>query len=205
MDVAQYDVQLTVTSTNGCITVLNQPNYITVYPKPEAAFDVDEEVQNIIKPRFEFTDLSTENVTNWDWTFGDGTYENDQHPIHYYDAVGDYPVQLIVETQYGCLDTAGMYVKVEPVYTFYIPNSFTPNADGLNEEFCGMGEGFTEYSMYIYDRWGELIFESNDPDFKWDGTFKGKQVQQGTYAYRFYIIDWQGHDHQYEGHVTLHR
>lgn len=205
LDIAQYDIELTVTSTNGCITTLRQPDYVTVYPKPEAAFVVDEEVRNIIKPRFEFTDLSTENVTNWDWNFGDGTYDSDQNPVHYYDAIGDYGVQLIVETQYGCLDTTGIHVKVEPVYTFYIPNAFTPNADGHNEEFFGTGEGFTEYSMFVYDRWGELIFESNDADFKWDGTFKGKQVQQGTYAYRFYIIDWQGHDHQYEGHVTLHR
>ena len=91
------------------------------------------------------------------------------------------------------------------MFTFYIPNSFTPNEDDVNDEFFGTGEGFTEYSMYVYDRWGELIFESNDHEYHWDGTFKGSQVQQGTYAYRFYIIDWQGHDHQYEGHVTLHR
>lgn len=204
-DIAQFDISLTATSTNGCITQVTKQDYITVYPKPEAEFTVDEEVQNIIKPRFEFTDLSTENVANWDWSFGDGTYGNDQHPIHYYDAVGDYPVELIVETQYGCLDTTGLYVKVEPVYTFYIPNSFTPNADDVNDEFYGNGEGYSEYSMFIYDRWGELIFESHDPEYKWDGSFKGTQVQQGTYAYRFYIIDWQNDDHQYEGHVTLHR
>jgi PKD repeat protein len=135
LDVAQYDIRLTATSTNGCVTELLKPNYVTVYPKPEAAFSVDEEVQNIIKPRFEFTDLSTENVTNWDWSFGDGTYDSDQHPIHYYDAIGDYPVQLIIQTQYGCADTAGIYVEVEPVFTFYIPNSFTPNEDNVNEEF----------------------------------------------------------------------
>lgn len=205
LDIAQYDISLTVTSTNGCTTELTKQDYVTVYPKPEAEFAVDEEVQDIIKPRFEFTDLSTENVTNWDWRFGDGTYDTDQHPVHWYEAVGTYGVQLIVETQYGCLDTAGINVKVNPVYTFYIPNSFTPNQDDLNEEFFGIGEGYSAYSMFIYNRWGELIFESNDPEFKWDGTYKGQQVQQGTYAYRFYIIDWQGHDHQYEGHVTLHR
>ena len=205
LDIAQYDIQLTVTSTNGCVTELVKPDYVTVYPKPKAEFIVEPEVQNIIKPRFEFTDLSTENVTNWNWSFGDGSYGATQHPVHYYNAVGDYGIGLIVETQYGCRDTTSRKVKVEPIFTFYIPNSFTPDADNINDTFFGTGEGFDTYNMKVFDRWGELIFESNDPDHHWDGTFKGKQVQMGTYPYRFYVIDWQGDDHFYEGHVTLHR
>ncbi|MCB9185628.1 MAG: PKD domain-containing protein [Flavobacteriales bacterium] len=205
LDIAQFDIQLTVTSTNGCVSEEVKTDYITVYPKPIADFSVEPEVQSIIKPRFELTDLSTENVTLWRWTFGDGSYDSDPNPVHYYDAVGDYPIGLIVETQYGCLDTASVQVKVEPIFTFYIPNSFTPNADDVNDDFFGTGEGFTTYNMKIFDRWGELIFESNDPEFHWDGTYKGEQVQMGTYAYRFYVIDWQSNDHQYDGHVTLHR
>jgi len=205
LDIAQYDISLTVTSTNGCITRLDKPAYVTVYPKPEADFTVEPEVQNIIKPRFELTDLSTENVTNWNWSFGDGTYSWEQNPVHYYDAIGTYGIGLIVETQYGCSDTIGKSVEVEPIFTFYVPNSFTPDADGINDTFYGTGEGFDTYNMKIFDRWGEFIFESNDPNFHWDGTYKGQQVQMGTYAYRFYVIDWQGDDHIYEGHVTLHR
>ena len=96
-------------------------------------------------------------------------------------------------------------MKVEPVFTFYIPNSFTPDANGINDQFFGQGEGYTEYSMWIYDRWGELVFESHDDEFHWDGSYKNKQVQEGVYSYRFYVLDWQGHDHKYQGHVTLHR
>jgi gliding motility-associated-like protein len=59
--------------------------------------------------------------------------------------------------------------------------------------------------MHIYDRWGEHLFESNSDDFHWDGTYKGQQVQQGTYVYYFYLVDWQGHDHKYTGHFSLHR
>lgn len=205
LDVAQYDIELVVTSTNGCVSQETKENYVTVYPKPEADFSVEPEVQTIIKPRFELTDLSTENVTQWNWTFGDGDYSNEQHPIHYYGSVGDYAIGLIVETQYGCLDTLGRSVKVEPIFTFYIPNSFTPNADDVNDTFFGTGEGFTTYNMKIFDRWGELIFESNDPDYHWDGTYMGRQVQTGTYIYRFYVLDWQMNDHIYDGHVTLHR
>lgn len=205
MDIAQYDIMLTTTSLNGCVSEILKEDYITVYPKPTALFSVDPEVQTLVKPKFEFTDLSSPNVTFWDWSFGDGSYSDDQHPTHWYQAVGTYPVGLFVETQYGCRDTFGLEVKVEPVFTFYIPNSFTPDANGINDEFFGTGEGFTSYSMWIYDRWGEVIFESNDADYHWDGTFKNRQVQEGVYSYRFYLLDWQGHDHQYKGHVTLHR
>jgi gliding motility-associated-like protein len=205
MDIAQFDIHITVTSLNGCVSEIIKPNYISVYPKPDAWFSVEPTVQNIIKPYFEFTDLSSENVTNWNWSFGDASYDNDQHPTHTYHSIGTFPVGLIVETQYGCLDTFGLQVKVEPVFTFYVPNSFTPDENGINDEFFGTGEGYTSYSMFVFDRWGEQIFESNDEEYTWDGTFKGKQVQEGVYAYRFYLIDWQGHDHEYDGHVTLHR
>jgi gliding motility-associated-like protein len=187
------------------VTDIFRPNYITVYPKPEALFSVDEDVKDIIKPEFHFTDLSSENVTLWRWDLGDGTNSDLQHPVHWYEEVGTYPIELIVETQYGCLDTISYEVKVDPVFTFYVPSSFTPDNNGINDEFFGLGEGYTFYSMFIYDRWGELIFESNDDQYHWDGTYKGEQVQQGTYVYRFYLLDWQGHDHEYKGIVTLHR
>ncbi|MCF8465045.1 MAG: PKD domain-containing protein [Flavobacteriales bacterium] len=205
LDREQYDIGLTVISTNGCVSSIFKPTYVTVYPKPEAEFSVEPEVQSIIDPKFEFTDLSTINVTLWDWSFGDGTYGSSQNPIHTYQSIGTFPVALIVETQFGCKDTASLRVTVEPIFTFYIPNSFTPNNDGVNDEFFGQGEGYTSYSCVIYDRWGELLFESNDDQYHWDGTFKGQQVQHGTYSYRFYIIDWQNDDHEYVGHVTLHR
>jgi hypothetical protein len=164
MDIAQFDIHITVTSLNGCVSEIIKPNYISVYPKPDAWFSVEPTVQNIIKPYFEFTDLSSENVTNWNWSFGDASYDNDQHPTHTYHSIGTFPVGLIVETQYGCLDTFGLQVKVEPVFTFYVPNSFTPDENGINDEFFGTGEGYTSYSMFVFDRWGEQIFESNDEE-----------------------------------------
>lgn len=205
LSIEQYNISLTVTSANGCVSDIFRPNYITVYPKPDALFSVDEDVKNIIKPQFEFTDLSSENVTIWDWDFGDGSYSSDQDPTHTYQDIGSYPVTLIVETQYGCLDTIAYRVKVEPIFTFYIPNSFTPDANDINDEFFGQGEGYVSYEMWIYDRWGEEIFYSESDDYHWDGTYRGQQVQQGTYIYRFYIIDWEGHDHSYKGIVTVHR
>jgi gliding motility-associated-like protein len=103
------------------------------------------------------------------------------------------------------MDTAEFTVKVDPEFEFYIPSAFTPDADGVNEEFSGLGIGIKNYSMYIYDRWGELIFESNEYDYRWDGTYKGSQVQEGVYVYFFDLMDVKGEPHKYRGHVTLFR
>ncbi len=205
MSMAQFSIFLRVTSANGCVSEILRPDFITVYPKPDALFSVDDDVKEIIDPRFIFTDLSSENVTAWDWNFGDGNYAADQHPTHAYADTGIYPITLIVETQFGCLDTVDYKVKVEPIFTFYVPNSFTPDNNGINDLFFGTGEGYVSYQMHVYDRWGEHIFESNSDQFHWDGTYKGQQVQQGTYVYYFYLVDWQGHDHEFKGIVTVHR
>lgn len=205
-DFASYDVSLVVTSTNGCESSASYNDLITVHPVPKAFFSTDPtKIATIIRPVFEFTDLSTDNVIDWDWTFGDGLGSVEQHPTHAYADTGNYQVQLIVETGFGCADTISYTVIVEPLFTFYIPDAFTPNADRVNDRFYGQGDYLTEYNMQIYDRWGELIFESNEASHTWDGSYKGKQVESGQYVYKFYVIDWQGHDHEYVGSVMLLR
>ena len=195
-----------VTSGNGCVDSIIRPNYVTVHPLPEALFSTDpQKVANIIDPVFSMTDLSTANVVSWSWSFGDGGRSEEQNPVYTYSDTGSYVMELLVETQFGCTDTISYTVKVEPNFTFYIPNSFTPNADGVNEYFYGTGEYISSYQMEIYDRWGELIFQTSDMERKWDGSYKGKQVQQGQYVYKFYITDWKNHGYQYVGSVYLHR
>lgn len=206
LNIGQYTVSLRATSGNGCVSTDTVVNYITEYPKPDALFSANPWITNIIKPEFDFTDLSSDNVTSWLWDFGDGGSATEENPTYRYEPEeAEYVVTEYVTTQYGCMDTVSATVKIEPIFTFYIPNAFTPDADGINEEFFGDGEGFKEYAMYIYDRWGELLFVSNDKDLHWDGTYMGKQVEQGVYVYYFYVLDWENNDHQYRGHVTLMR
>ena len=205
LNIGQYTVSLQATSGNGCVSSDTVVNYITEYPKPDALFAAEPYVTDVLSPEIDFIDKSSENVVDWYWEFGDGGTGTEQHPSHSYPDVGTYTVVQYVTTEYGCMDTISTDVKVEPIFTFYIPSAFTPDADGINEEFFGQGEGIKSYSMYIYDRWGELIFVSFDEDFKWDGTYQGKQVQQGTYIYYFYLVDWKNDDHEYRGHVTLMR
>jgi gliding motility-associated-like protein len=206
LNIANYTVSLQATSGNGCVTSDTVINYITEYPKPDALFAADNYLVDLLDTEINFTDGASENVTEWYYDFGDGSYSTEQDATNRFPViVGEYNVIQYVTTQYGCMDTISGKVKVEPIFTFYIPNAFTPNADDINEEFFGTGEGFTQYAMYLYDRWGELLFVSNDKNLKWDGTFKGKQVQQGTYIYYFYILDWKNDDHEYRGKVTLTR
>ncbi len=206
LSIAQYTVSLQATSGNGCVNSDTVTSYITEYPKPDALFAAEPWVTDVLNTEFDFIDKSSENVTEWYWGFGDGGYSIDENPTYRYDEiVGEYDVTQYVTTQYGCMDTISGTVEIEPIYTFYIPSAFTPDADGINEEFYGDGEGFISYTMNIYNRWGDMIFQSNDKDLHWDGSYKGKQVQQGTYIYYFYVIDWKNDDHEYRGHVTLMR
>lgn len=203
--VARFTISLQATSGNGCVSSDTVVNYISEYPKPDALFEADRYVTDLLNAEINFTDKSSKNVTDWYYDFGEGSYSTEQNPSNHFTEVGEYLVTQYVTTQYGCKDTISGTVKVEPIYTFYIPNTFTPNADGRNDDFFGQGEGFVSYSMFIFDRWGEQIFSSNDKDYHWDGTYRNKQVQEDVYVYRFYIVDWKNEDHEYFGHVTLMR
>ncbi|TNF32406.1 MAG: PKD domain-containing protein [Bacteroidetes bacterium] len=200
-----YSVSLQVTSANGCVSDTIFEDYMVEYPKPNALFSVDPLRTDIIFPKFHITDLSSPNVTNWLYSWGDGTLATVPNPVHEYSDTGYYDILQIVTTEFGCMDTAQVTVRVDPEFRFYIPSAFTPDANGVNEEFYGSGIGIVEYQMQIYDRWGELIFQSNDYDHHWDGSYMGRQVQKGVYVYVFNIKDIKGNPHVYRGHVTLFR
>ena len=200
-----YDVSLTVTSSDGCVATLSEDELITVYANPTALYEANFYNTDLNDPLFHFTNQSSEDVIEWYWEFGDGDYTDEENPSHTYADTGSYEVSLLVTTINGCTDFIDYTVRVNPVFVFYIPNSFTPNGNDLNEFFFGQGQGYIEYNMMIYDRWGEEIFESHHDQYHWDGSYKGNQVQQDVYVYRFEIIDWMNHQHIYTGTVTLHR
>jgi len=205
LDIGVYSVSLEVTSANGCVSDTTYVDYMIEYPKPDALFAVDPERTEILFPKFSITDLATPNVVNWHYDWGDGSTSTLANPIHEYADTGYYDITQIVTTEFGCMDTVEVTVRVDPEFRFYIPSAFTPDADGKNETFYGSGIGIVDYQMRIYDRWGELLFESNEADHHWDGTYKSKQVQQGVYIYYFELMDVKGEPHKYRGHVTLFR
>ena len=123
------------------------------------------------------------------WDFGDGTGSDEVNPIHEYDGLGDYYAQLTVTNPLGCRDSA--YTLVEGPVIVYIPNAFTPNNDGINDAFKVVISDVVYYEINIFNRWGEEVFYSNDPDEVWLGNVKGGDyyAQPGLYNYR---LRWKG-------------
>lgn len=210
---ALFSVSLVVKTDSGCVSpVNNKANYITVYPTPIAAYTVNPNPGNVITPLEYFTNQSID-YTKWWWSFGDGPFKTDSvniDPTHFYSDVsaGTYYSNLIVMNQYGCSDTAYVPVEIGPEFTFYIPNAFSPsNDDNINDYFTGKGIGIAQFEMWIFDRWGEKIFHTNDIEKGWDGRVQGKSKEgkQEVYVWKVKIKDVLDKKHEYIGHVTLLR
>lgn len=203
-----FSVTLSVTSDSGCISSLSKNNYITVYPNPTAGFAVDPQTAIVTNPVISIIDASA-GANFWNWDFGDGSDTASAfNPLpHTYADTGTYTIMLITSNQFSCLDTSYQTVIIEPDFLFYIPNAFTPNDDGVNDTFSGRGEVITKYEMTIFDRWGNLIFFSDDMDKPWDGRANhGTGIAQGeVYIYSFKVTDFNMKKHEYKGIVTLVR
>lgn len=207
-----YDVKLVVTTDSGCTNTKDNKAMITVYPLPTASYEINPDPGNVVEPLEYFSNYSV-NYSKWYWSFGDGPYKSDSvnvSPTHFYssETAQTYYTNLIVLNQYGCSDTAYVSIEIGPEFAFYIPNAFTPaNSDNVNDLFSGKGIGIEKYDMWIFDRWGEMIYYTDDIAKGWDGrkTGKSSEVQQDVYVWKVKIKDVLGKDHSYVGHVTLLR
>jgi gliding motility-associated-like protein len=188
----QYTVSLTVTTAEGCSASYSAHALVNVFPKPEAAFTVNPTVLSTALPLATITDASSGAVT-WEYDLGDGTMSYERNLQHEYPVEGEYLLQQRVTNQFGCMDTAMYQLKVEPIMTFYIPNAFTPEGNGTNEIYKCYGLNIKEFRMEIYNRWGEMVFESNDIDYGWNGRLFNRadrpMSQMDVYAVVVYVRD----------------
>ena len=200
-----YQVTLQVTNINGCISTSNTSTVIVVHPTPTAGFSVFPTEVDEYNPIVNFTNYSS-GSSNYVWNFGDGVYSFLSDPYHSYDIPGRYIISLQVQNQFGCLDSTFGYVIVNPIFTFYIPNAFTPTNNKNNEIFFGKGTNYKSVTMQIFDRWGEKIFDktSAEPPV-WDGTLNNVDCQIDVYVYQFFVTDIFDEVHVYRGRVTLVR
>ena len=202
-----YTVSVTVTSAFGCSSSAHGVCTITVFPQPEASFSSDPGLEtSIIHPNFHFFD-ECKNANSWEWDFGDGKKSLLQNPYHSYEKIGVYTVKLIARNDGGCVDSIAKTIEVKPEFTFYLPNTFTPNGDQINDIFTGKGMEIIEFEMSIFDRWGEEIFKTDDLAKGWGGTAKGGDAiaQEGVYVYQIKLRDFEKRVHNYVGHVNLVR
>ena len=210
--------ELTITSDKMCDTTLSLD--VEVYPIPEAMFTPDPNNSTTAAlPRFAFNNESTvENVLGASivinsWDFGDPFSTEDTSselsPVHYYPAdTGRYLVKLYVESVHGCFDSTTREVIIGPDILVYIPNAFSPDGGGpgANEQFhAKVNAGVRDYHMIVFNRWGEILWETKDKEARWDGTFKGEPVQPGVYAYHLDVVSWAGDPYTYSGTITLIR
>jgi len=185
-----FDVTLTVTSSEGCVSTETFANYICVDNYPIADFTTNPSIVTNINPLVEFSNGSI-GALYYEWSFGDGAGSNDVNPSHTYPESADetYEIQLVAISQYGCSDTAVSYLEVIEELIFYVPNTFTPNGDNYNETFQPVfSSGFDpfDYNLLIFNRWDEVIFESNNAKIGWDGTYGNNPeiVKDGTYVWK---------------------
>ncbi len=202
-----YPVTLIATSDSGCTNTITINNAVNVYPGPMAEFEPDPALQTILNPNFDFINMSNGALTYY-WTFGDGGTSTAFEPSHAYADTGNYMVTLTVTNAYGCQDTVSHPVRVDPIFSWWIPNAFTPNGDGSNEGFNVKGEYIVNVQLTIFNRWGDKIFYSEGKENKdWDGSIIGSEIkaQEGVYVYTVRVEDVWGHYHEKIGHVSLVR
>ena len=189
-----FDLSLSITYPGNCVSEGTLEGYIQVFVPPVANFSWTPAEPSNVLPDVIFEDASTGNIFQWDWDFGDGTPGSGASPEHSYTTPGIYTVNLVVTAEGGCQDSISRILTVKNDVRFYIPNAFSPNGDGINDELVVSPFGLLQdYKITVFNRWGAVVFESTDPGVSWDGTFKGKKVDIGVYAYlieyRFPALD----------------
>jgi len=159
---------VTVTDANGC-TVSDSVQVLDDLPYPTAAFSSRIEGEHVMDQEVQFINNSIGTIS-WSWNFGDGSAANVENPTHRYSKEGDYLVQLLASNGY-CADTAYGYVNIDPLLMIYVPNAFTPGINNINDTFYPQGEGIEEesYDMFIYDRWGKLVWRTGNFEKQWNG------------------------------------
>ena len=199
-----YSVQLFVTNEYDCMDSLLKMDVLEIVPNPSASFTHTPDIANFYQPDFVFTNTSLD-ATNYTWDFGDGASSSGFGASHSYADTGFFKVTLTVENNLGCIDVYTKVLQVEDAFKLFTPNAFSPNDDNTNDVFSIQYRGVKEFSIMIFNRWGEVLFKSSDMNDSWDGTFNGDKVQEGIYYYTAFGKDYKNEVFQSKGEIMLLR
>lgn len=207
-----YDVSLEVTSDLGCSNSFTAEGFITIFDNPIAEFSFEPEFPTVQDPEVYFSNYSVDAIS-YDWNFGDGSpISIDESPTHTFPTTANatYQVRLIVANEHGCVDTAIQQIIIEDVLIYYVPNAFTPDGDQYNNTFSPVmtsGYDIYNYHFMIYNRWGEVVFESYNAESGWDGTYGDHGlVEDGVYIWTLAFDQnslVSSREQTVKGHVTI--
>lgn len=203
-----YNVTLKAISDSGCVSNLSLPNLVTVYPVPVADFSIDPGEVDITTPQIHVDNKAT-GASSVNYTFNDGTTQHTPDFTYTFntDVAKTVLIMQVAVNSYGCRDSIIKPVTIKPAYALYVPNAFTPNEDGLNDGFKAVGIGIATFKMWIFDRWGNVIFESDDINKAWDGSVNGKgnydKTKEDVYVWKAEVTDVLKQKHDLVGHVSI--
>jgi len=210
-DAGLYDVTIVVTTNDGCIYTVSYDNLVDVYNTPNANFIVNPDFVSMLEPEIGLINQSSSDVVSWSWEITSGnpptsTSESVIGVMYPFDSPGLYPVTLTVVNGNGCIDSITKHVTIVNDVLLFAPNTFTPDGDEFNQtwEIHISGIDIYDFELLLFNRWGELIWESHDPSVGWDGTFNGKLVQDGTYNWQLRCADIvNDNKYTFEGSVNI--
>lgn len=207
----QYDLQLIITSFEGCVDSITVVDALDVKPKPIANFTHSPNPVTMFNTTVLFQNSSFYG-TDYQWSFESGdpsTSTSEDVTVAFPDGVtGTYDIQLVTTSELGCTDTMDYELIVLPEVLIYAPNSFTPDGDEFNQTWLVHMEGIDQYDfeLLVYNRWGQLIWESHDINVGWDGRFNGKPVEVGIYTWVINTKDiLNDNKYTYNGFINLMR
>jgi len=202
-----YTVTLEMSTTGYCVQELatTQTAFVEVYPVPVAGFSIEPSLVDILEPIVQVEDLSSGAVQHY-YNFGDGGSTSDPSGPYIFQGAGAFDVTQTVINEYGCTATAQGEVGVNGTL-FYAPNSFTPNNDGVNDFWMPTATGLAAYQCKVYNRWGDVVFETSDASVGWMGNVKGGEhyAPDGVYMYDVYLEDQLRIPFTYSGQIQLVR
>jgi|GEM_PF-1336624 len=204
-----YTVSLNITDANGCTDDVTYTDYISVYEQPTAEFTFGSGF-DVLDSEVQFENQSID-ATSYVWDFGDASATSTvTDPFHSFPDGGSAAYTVILIANNGvCADTIQYIVQIEDVLIYYIPNTFTPDGNSVNQTFQAVftsGYDPYDFELLIFNRWGVVIFESRDVTIGWDGTYKGVLVQDGTYTWKVEFKELMSDKrHVDTGHVNMIR
>lgn len=202
-----YSVTLFASNADGCTNSLTETNFITVYETPVAGFNVTPTVITTDHPMV-YLENTASAYTNGFYDFGNGDFGGVEDLSFNYSISdsGYYLITQIVNTPFGCADTAYQTIRINLSPTQFVPNSFTPDDDGVNDTWNPIIVYVKKLEVLIFNRWGEIVYKTNDLAPSWDGkSLQGIPVQDGTYSYRIIGRDGNNEVIDLKGHINLIR